>query len=86
MFGAPGSAEFQEGAARGVRTRAMLEAKAQAERDAYAYSRRQKLADLKAAAEAPGASRLAKDRYRYASETGMYAAGGAAKVRKGQAK
>lgn len=56
-----------------------------------------RLAELKAAADAPGASQFAKDRYRYAAETGMvgalksggkpekYAAGGAGKTRKGQA-
>jgi hypothetical protein len=39
----------------------------------------EKLARLKAAAEAPGASTFAKDRYRMAKETGMYASGGAVK-------
>ena len=35
-----------------------------------------KLAELKSAAEAPGASRLARDRYRFAQQSGMYAQGG----------
>jgi hypothetical protein len=39
----------------------------------------EKLARLKAAAEAPGASTFAKDRYRMAKETGMYASGGTVK-------
>lgn len=38
-----------------------------------------KLYQLKAAAEAPGASQFAKDRYRMAKETGMYASGGTVK-------
>lgn len=54
-----------------------------------------KLEKLRMAAEAPGASKLAKDRYRMAKETGQYAkggevskyaAGGAGKVRKGMMK
>ena len=38
-----------------------------------------KLYQLKAAAEAPGASQFAKDRYRMAKETGRYASGGTVK-------
>jgi hypothetical protein len=38
-----------------------------------------KLYRLRAAAEAPGASQLVKDRYRIAKETGMYASGGTVK-------
>jgi hypothetical protein len=38
-----------------------------------------KLYRLRAAAEAPGASQLVKDRYRMAKETGMYASGGTVK-------
>lgn len=54
-----------------------------------------KLEKLRAAAEAPGASKLARDRYRMAKETGQYAkggevgkyaVGGAGKARKGMMK
>jgi hypothetical protein len=38
-----------------------------------------KLEEIRRAAEAPGASRYAKDRYRMAKETGMYAKGGKVK-------
>lgn len=60
----------------------------------FEQKRAAKLQQLKAAADAPGASRLAKDRYRYAAETGMVqlkdggkpcklAVGGTGKMRKG---
>lgn len=58
-------------------------------------TRAAKLEAMRAAAEAPGASRLAKDRYETAKRTNMYAkggevgkyaAGGAGKVRKGMMK
>lgn len=60
--------------------------------EAPAPSRNTRLEKLRMAAEAPGASMLAKDRYRAAKESGMYAnggavgkyaQGGAGKVRKG---
>jgi hypothetical protein len=38
-----------------------------------------KLAELKRAAEAPGATQYTKDRYKFASESGMYAKGGKVK-------
>ena len=47
-----------------------------------------RLAELKAKAEAPNASQYDKDRYKFAARSGMvgnFAAGGAAKTRKGQA-
>ena len=47
-----------------------------------------RLAELKAKAEAPNASQYDKDRYKFAMRSGMvgnFAAGGAAKTRKGQA-
>lgn len=89
MLGLPGSPGYAERNAAGMRARAMREAEAQAEKDAFAYRRNQELARLKAKAEAPGASTLDKSRYFYAKDTGMVntrmAVGGAAKVRKGQA-
>lgn len=42
-------------------------------------TRTAKLEEIRKAAEAPGANKLAKDRYRMAKETGMYAKGGSAK-------
>jgi hypothetical protein len=42
-------------------------------------ARKAKLAEMKRAAEAPGASAWAKDRYKYAVSSGMYAKGGAVK-------
>lgn len=41
-----------------------------------AATRAAKLEEIRKAAEAPGASRLAQDRYRMAKQTGMYAKGG----------
>lgn len=63
--------------------------------ESYQNKRMAKLESMRMAAEAPGASTYAKDRYRMAKETGMYskggkvgkyAAGGAGKVRKGMMK
>lgn len=41
-----------------------------------------RLAKMEAAANTPGASKLAKDRYRMAKESGMYAKGGKTRLRK----
>lgn len=65
-------------------------ARPQASAGAPTYDMRKaaRLAELKAKADAPGATQYDKDRYKFAARSGMvgnFAAGGAAKTRKGQA-